>query len=262
MKLKEHTYTALYLSDIHYLIDHKIRNHNHKDLFRLLNYFYKRKIRFKRIVLVGDILESWYFSADKKLKNSKKRFDKLFDRFDRLATPKGVKIFVVGNHDTVSFRQKLASRIEDYLEDRNWEITEKYESRAIVAMHGHQGQYNKFNWAFDIAIVRLLFNLARLFPRFFQYAENFYNQHLNRKDPVTKEEKLKYYSKLSSIAEQGNRVLITGHTHDFLAMPELKIINTGDWIQNRSFVMQKKTRFFGLQLDKNLRIVTRFTIHF
>lgn len=260
MKLKKHTFDAIYISDIHYLLDRKIRNHNHKDLFRLLDFFNSREVYFKNIVLVGDILESWYFSADKKLKSGGKVFDKLFDRFDKVVARKGKKIFVVGNHDTISYRQTLSAKISHYLTKRKWKIVEKYQAKNIIAIHGHQGQYNKLSWALDIFIVRLLFKVALLFPRFFQYAESFYNKHLNRKDPVTMEEKLEYYSRLSKIAEQGNRIMITGHTHDFLVMPELKIINTGDWVDNRTFVIQRNKKFYGLQLNKKMEITTRFSI--
>ena len=83
---KDTVYDALYISDIHYLLRKKVRNHMHKDLFRLLDHLRKRGVRFRKIFLVGDIIENWYFSSQRKLvrKFGRKRFNRLFDRFDAL----------------------------------------------------------------------------------------------------------------------------------------------------------------------------------
>lgn len=245
---KKRTYDALYISDIHYLIDKQIRDHAHDELFVLLDAFRKKNILFRKIILVGDILESWYFSAARHLVRNIARFDELFGRLDQVCSKGGLKYYIVGNHDTTSYTQGLANRISDYLRDRNWLTGEWYQNDKIIAIHGHQGQYSKTKWMFDIFIVRLLHFLARFFPGFFKKAESFYNKHLNRTDPVTNEEKIQYYSRLSKIVNQRDRVLITGHTHDFLVMPELRIINTGDWISSRSFVIQDGNIFIGCRL--------------
>ena len=241
-------YQALYLSDVHYLLNKKIKNHSHKELFQLLDHLSRRGVRFQNLYLVGDILESWYFNAASKLKKGQKRFNRLFDRLDVLVLDGGRKYFIVGNHDTTSFTMRLSTRIEQYLNERGWRIRERVQTRDVVAVHGHQGQYTRFSWAYHIAIVRLLHGAARLFPALFRVAEDFYNRHLNRVDPVTTQEKLAYYRRLSQVAGQGNRVLISGHTHDFLCIPELQIINTGDWVDSRTFVIEKKGSFVGLRM--------------
>jgi UDP-2,3-diacylglucosamine pyrophosphatase LpxH len=142
---KNTVYDALYISDIHYLLRKKVINHRHKDLFRLLDHLRKKGVRFRRIFLVGDIIENWYFSAQRKLvrKFGRKRFNKLFDRIDALATPVSLKVYLIGNHDSFSYIIRLPPKIEQYLHERDYMIGETWEDDRPVVMHGLQGQYGK-----------------------------------------------------------------------------------------------------------------------
>ncbi len=250
MKLKKgKTYSALFLSDVHYLLDKRIKNHRHKELFTFLDYLRKRKIQFETVCLVGDMIENWFFDGVGRLRKGKKRFAKLFDRLDAIAARGGRKIFVVGNHDTTSFTMTLDRSIEARLLERGYEICERAESTHWTAIHGHQGQYNRVNWFFSILILRILHGLGQWSPRFFAFSERFYNERLNRHDPTTLADKLAFYRRLSRVAHPGDRVLIAGHTHDFLCIPELNIINTGDWVESRTFVVQQGRRFTGLRMS-------------
>ncbi|MCB1318791.1 MAG: metallophosphoesterase, partial [Leptospiraceae bacterium] len=156
----DRTYRAIFLSDVHYLLDKKIKFHRHQDLFRLLDYFRKNNIRFKKVILAGDIIENWFFSATRKYRRKQKRFDKLFDRLDAIAARKGKRIYIVGNHDTTSFTMQLPDDIHNYLDKRGWSVREEYSNGDYVVVHGHQGQYNKISWAFHIAMVRFFHWLA------------------------------------------------------------------------------------------------------
>lgn len=246
MKFKKGAvYDALFLSDVHYLIWKKIKKHKHKELFQFLDHLHKKEVKFRSIILVGDIIENWFFDSTAKLTASRKRFNRLFDRFDRIVMQPGLKYYIVGNHDTTAFSMKLDPAVEKYLHERGWQITDKVETSDFTAIHGHQGQYNKLTWALDIAIVRTLHRLSYLFPGLLQKTEEFYNRHLNWKDPLTYERKIKYYRRLMKTAKSGNRILLSGHTHLFHAMPEISIINTGDWVHNRSFVILDKGKFTG-----------------
>ena len=251
MKLKKNkVYSALYLSDIHYLIDKKVKSHNHKELFKLLDFFIEKQIRFRKIFLVGDIIENWYFKGHKKLKKLKgvKRFNKFFDRIDKISWNNKGKFYIIGNHDSTSFTMNLPGKIEEYLLKRRYKIVERFESKSIIVVHGHQGQYNRFNWVLAILVVRLLSQLSRLIPGLFKRAEKFYNKHLNHEDHRSAEYRLKYYQRLSETVDQNNRVLISGHTHQFLCIPELKIMNTGNWVSDKTFIVQQKKNFFGFRM--------------
>lgn len=263
MKWKEgEIFRSLFLSDVHYLLDKKIKAHHHKELFRLLDFFYKKKIRFERIILVGDILENWYFSSQRhfSLAKGKKRFNKLFDRIDRLATRRGEKIYIIGNHDSFNYTLSLPRKIENYLENRGWEIMEIYENEDIVVAHGHQGQYGKIFWFVNIFLVKLVYNLARFFPRLFYIAEKFYRENFNFDRNETPEQVLKYYSILSKKVRQKDRLLISGHTHQFMASKELYVVNTGDWIESRSFVVEKDGVFYGYSFEKGKKIELVFKL--
>ena len=249
---KGKVYEALFLSDVHYLLNKKIKLHSHRELFQMLDRLIKRRVRFNNIYLVGDIIESWYFSASVQFRKSKKRFDKLFDRLDAVAARPDRKFYIVGNHDTTAFSMELAPEIARYLRERNWAIGEKVETPEMIVVHGHQGQYTRFNWMLSILVVRALHALARIKPSLFQTAEDFYDRHLNRENPRTAAEKLEYYRRLSKRVNQGKRLMISGHTHGFLCLPELNIINTGDWVGSRTFVVQRRKRrgdrFTGLRM--------------
>ncbi|MBM9501078.1 UDP-2,3-diacylglucosamine diphosphatase [Leptospira sp. 201903071] len=247
---RDKVYEGIFLSDVHYLLNKKIKAHKHKELFQFLDHLEKKNIRFRTIYLVGDIIENWFFSASRRLRRSKKRFNKLFDRLDALSAGGGDKIYIVGNHDSTSYLMNLPPKIEKYLKERDWEICEKAETDILIALHGHQGQYNRFTWIGSIFLLRFLHMIALLLPNLFRFSEAFYQKHLNRQDPTTTEEILKYYERLSRISHQGQKVLISGHTHDFLCIPNLKIINTGDWVKSNSFVFQDGTNFIGARMNK------------
>ena len=252
------TYDALFLSDIHYLLNKKVKEHGHRELFQFLDHLHKRRVRFRAIYLVGDIIESWYFNAGRQFKKKKKRFHRLFDRFDNVAAPGAEKYYIIGNHDTTSFTMDLDADIRRYLETRLWHVTEKVETEDMVILHGHQGQYTRLTWMFDILIVRLCFSLAYLFPELWRVAENFYHSHLNGRDPRTPEQAIQYYGRLSHVSGQGDRILVSGHTHGFLCIPELKVINTGDWLHNRTFVIRNKDRMIGGRVLKKKSYKTEF----
>ena len=249
MKFKKgKTYEAIFLSDVHYLVYKKIKNHHHQDLFRVLNSFRKRGVRFRSLYLVGDILENWYFDSSARLRTSEKKFNKLFDRLDAICLPGALKYFIVGNHDTTSFSMKLSPEISEFLDKRDYRVVERFESSEMVVIHGHQGQYNRMTWALDILIVRIFYWMSSLIPGFFKKAERFYNRHLNGRDPTNYEERIKYYRRLNRITNQGQRVLISGHTHQFLYMPEIGVINTGDWVHSRTLLIQNGRNLIGLRM--------------
>lgn len=251
---KNRTFDALYISDIHYLIDRKIKRHSHKDFFAALKYLHKKGVRFRKIYLVGDIIENWYFSASARLKKRQKRLCKFFNKIEKLTFLNGEKFFIIGNHDTVNYDQSLPAMIHDFLEERNWNIMQKYENDFIVVVHGHQGQYGKLSWFWSIFIVRILYRIARMNPKFWHYLENLYKNRINYDWHNTIEESIHYYERLSKKVKQNNRILITGHTHQFVFLEDYKTINTGDWVESKTMVFQKGKNFSGYSYDKKSKL--------
>ena len=259
MKLKKNkVYEALYISDIHYLMDNKIKEHSNRELFKMLGMLRKRNVKFQKFILVGDVIENWFFSATKKLKKKRKSLNRLFDRFEKVCLSTTEKVYLVGNHDAVRYDMRLPQMIEDYLKDRGWEICEVYETGKIVAAHGHQGQYGKIFWFVNIGILRLFYFLAGLFPDLYRICEDFYRKHFNFDRHNTREQMIAYYSRLSRVVNQKDRLLISGHTHQFLHLDDLKVINTGDWVESRTFVVQDDDSFFGLRYEGTKKFVKEF----
>ncbi|MCX7632441.1 MAG: metallophosphoesterase [Turneriella sp.] len=259
---KNTVYDALYISDIHYLLRKKLRNHRHKELFKLLDHLRRRGIKFRRIFLVGDIIENWYFSAQRRLvrRYGRKRFNRLFDRIDALALPSSIKVYLIGNHDSFSYWIRLPPKIEQYLRERGYTIAEIWHDERIVVLHGHQGQYGKIFWFLNILTLRFLHLISYVFPSVFATMENFYRRHLNFDRNETEEEVRRYYTVLRERATQGNRLLICGHTHQAMADPELRVINTGDWIESGTFVIEQDGIFRGLEFCGKDRIYQKFCL--
>ena len=76
MKIPKNSIFKLYISDA-LSFDGKVREHSHQDLLNLLDRFSERNVRFFRIVLVGDIVESWFFSSEKRFKADSGLLNKL-----------------------------------------------------------------------------------------------------------------------------------------------------------------------------------------
>lgn len=259
---KNTVYEALYISDIHYLLRKKIRSHMHKELFKLLDHLYLKGVRFRKLYLVGDIIENWYFSSQRKLvrKFGRKRFNRLFDRFDRIATPISQKIYLIGNHDSFSYIISLPPKIELYLKERGYSIAEKHETDRLLVVHGHQGQYGKISWFLNILGVRILHSVSIVFPSIFTVMENFYRKHFNYDRNETPEEVEAHYGRLREKLDQGNRLMICGHTHQPMADERLKVINTGDWIESGSFVVENEGEFTGLEFKSKKKLYRLFSL--
>ncbi len=247
MKFKRNSvFDAIFLSDIHFLVDSKKIKKDHKELQQTLDFFIKKNIYFENIFLVGDIVENWYISAlryMRKHKNSKKKLIHFFDFFDKIATNDAQKIFIIGNHDTTRYNQKLNKRLENFLVRRNWQIMERFENHDMVIAHGHQGQYGKIRWFFNILLLRFLYNI----PKLWQVLEYVYGKYLDFDKNLSIEKMIQYYSRLTKKIKQNNKILIMGHTHRFTCLEQLRVINTGDWLESHTLVVRKKKTLYGLK---------------
>jgi UDP-2,3-diacylglucosamine pyrophosphatase LpxH len=248
---KNHVYTALYISDIHFLIDKKIKDSCYQDLFKALKALFKNKNYFMEIYLIGDIIENWYVNASRKLKKKEKRLKKLFFFFERMLFKGGKKIYLIGNHDSHYIRRNvLPKKINRFLTERGWEIAEVYDSEMIVAAHGHQAQYVRIHWTFIAMMLRFLYLVAHMMPKLWKKMDKLYGRFLDFDKNLSYEKMLKYYSRLAKKLNQGNRILISGHTHQAVCIPELKVINTGDWVHSKTFLIQDGKNFSLLKFEQ------------
>ncbi len=69
-----------------------------------------------------------------------------------------------------------------------------------------------------------------------------------------------YYGLLRERANQAGRLLICGHTHQAMADASLRVINTGDWIESGTFVVENNDEFFGLEFKSKKKIYERFKL--
>lgn len=246
--LRKKSYEALFLSDIHFLISDRVLENAHTDLLGLLETLRSKGIVFRDIFLVGDVVENWYFSAEAAKQKNPERLNRLFELLSSLWSRAGSLYYIIGNHDTIAFNQGLSSWLQNYLEKREWIVCNWYQNAHFIAIHGHQGQYSKFSWGLNILGVRTMYALGRLIPGLFGLAEKLYNRNLNHSEKASEAQREKYYKKLSRIVHRRDRLMITGHTHEFLCLPDQKILNTGDWLASRTLVVQDKTLFCGYRL--------------
>ncbi len=90
--------------------------------------------------------------------------------------------------------------------------------------------------------------------------ENFYRKHFNFDRNETPEEVEEYYGLLRERMSQGNRLLICGNTHQAMADQRLRVINTGDWIESGTFVVEHNQEFFGLEFKSKKKIYENFNV--
>jgi UDP-2,3-diacylglucosamine pyrophosphatase LpxH len=112
----------------------------------------------------------------------------------------------------------------------------------------------------NILSVLLLHMVSSVFPSVFTVMENFYRRHFNFDRNETEEEVRHYYGILRGRANQGNRLLICGHTHQPMANAALRVINTGDWIDSGTFVVERNGEFSGLQFESKKKIYEIFKL--
>lgn len=238
-------FERLFISDLHYPIKGNMVDNSHRQLFEMLGMFRGRGYLFKEIYLVGDICENWYISSASHFKKNPEDYKILFRSFEAILHPQGKKYYLVGNHDSRSPLLKLPHVIQQFLQQRNWLIREMVRDEQIVVAHGHQGEYGHLAWFLSVVFVRFLYFLGLFVPGLFSMLHNWHEKFSNFRSGKTHQHELKFYSRLSSRLEQQNRVMIVGHTHHFLSFTNLNIVNTGDWMDSRSLVIQNKEVLHG-----------------
>ena len=238
---------TLTLSDLHLPINDSMNSFssNMPLLFEFLNFQINKKVRYEKIVLIGDIVEDWYI-------DSNDAFDKypeiLFLFFYKLKMLSDRVIFVQGNHDSDSVFGKLPRRTRTFLEEIGVEIyTRNFVEDKLFYSHGHKGEIGFYIWVFlNIIGAKIAFNVLKWISSFCgDLGRKIYNKIKPYVDAITnsggigdtKEDHEIYYAKVRArIGVPENMTLVCGHTHRPLVLDTVKVINDGDWMSHSTFV--------------------------
>lgn len=248
----------LVLSDLHlYTNDRDIVTNNHK-LPKFLDYLYVSGYRFRKIILLGDIFEDWFVDAGDEIRKNPRIITTFLARLDLLlADAESIKIFVKGNHDSTSMVMRLDPVVAMYLMGMDYQITEKYEDSGAIYVHGHQGSISRTQWFFQMLGCKILYfacsllRSKRLYRWFYNLAEK--KASYRSADP---EVKRLFYQDLIRRLSPGDNVIVFGHTHVPMTDQQAKIVNTGDWMEHRTFVIRDGNTFvlYSFETDKFVEI--------
>lgn len=237
--------TALVFSDVHCGIDGEIIENN-QDLLELITTKLAKDIaKGKReladyIVLAGDVIESWYTPVYKLMPTYKPFLDSVFERFEKLGKE---RIYIVGNHDSVEVSGELPDQVKEYLLARGWIICQEFTLPGTYISHGHRGEYGKITTFLASMAIRAVYFLSRyLRPIFGKVIDKIKNPvaellDAKLKDP-TSDETLAYYRQVLKRHKGSSAypLKVFGHTHIPLIVDQLGVINTGDWVEDATFV--------------------------
>lgn len=235
------TFDQLILSDIH-LYAKKEDIHTHNDVLpECLAWMEQQGYRFRKIILLGDIFEDWYIDASAAIKEDPTILYNFLKQIDRLGevqehTP---KIFVKGNHDSVSPLMRLDPVVYKFLTIYGYEITERYEERGVVYVHGHQGSISKVEWFFQMLGAKVWYYICSIFrsPSLYVWGFSFVEKKASYRsaDPEVRKT---FYEDLIRRVKPGDNAIVFGHTHVPIIDEKLRIVNTGDWMDNQTFVIR------------------------
>ena len=238
-------FDQLILSDIHLYASRDVIKTNHDNLIECLDALYKKGYRFKHLILLGDIFEDWYVNASAEIKKNSYILTRFLNKLDDLLVNMySTKIFVKGNHDSVSPFMRLDPAVHEFLVMYKYQIVERYEERGAVYVHGHQGSISKFQWFFQMLSCKIWYAVCAVFrsPALYEWAFSKVekNASFRSADPEVRKT---FYQDLIRRVKPGNNAIIFGHTHVPIIDEELKIVNTGDWMDNQTFVIRDENTF-------------------
>lgn len=214
-------------------------------LFDFLNYQISRKIKYEKIVLIGDIVEDWYIDSDD-------AFDKypeiLMLFFYKLKLLSDRIIFVKGNHDSDSLWGKLPRSTERFLIGMKVEIfNRQFTEEKLFYAHGDKGEGAFPLFVFiNILAAKFTFSTLKWIAMCFgTKGKTLYTRLKPYYDKLTNSDYLCdtieaqeiYYSKVRArLNVPEDFTLVCGHTHNPLILESMKVINDGDWMHHTSFV--------------------------
>lgn len=198
---------------------------------------------FDRYILVGDIIDGWLFQRYKKFSS---KHTKVIQKFLKISKKKEV-IWIAGNHDEF-IRKYIPLEIgnikivDEFIENRIWFCHgDKYDGIIKLKWLGILG-----SWGYDLAI-----ELDRFLKKFG------HKKSLSKflKDNVKSAVKFitDFENEMMRQAEKrGCCVVVCGHIHkpEDKKNGKIRYINTGDWIENNSYLIYESGEKFNLSLRK------------
>jgi UDP-2,3-diacylglucosamine pyrophosphatase LpxH len=227
------TQNTLIISDLHI----GSRAINHKAVIKLLS-----KMEFDRLILLGDIIDGWAFNRYRKFsKKDVKIIRKLLKKSEKIPV-----IWIAGNHDEF---------IREYIpvEFGNITIVNEYVENGIFYTHGdlYDGVV-KLKWLGKLGAIG--YELAISIDSVFKALG--YKKSISKILKDKTKEVVKFITNFENeIVRQAKKrncnIAICGHIHKPMdkIIDGVRYINTGDWIENYSYVVQTDTEISLLKLD-------------
>lgn len=219
---------SLFISDCHLGSDHS----NHDKLLKLLS-----NIQCEYLYIVGDFIDGWALNRKFKWNSN---YNIILQKLLRLSR-KGTKIFYIwGNHDD------FLNSYNDYFFGDNILITREilHETKngdKILILHGDQfdGIISKNKWLQKIGAV--LYEYSLLINKLFRIFKFSFSNFLKQKA----KEAVKYINNYEDTVvnycnKKNNKTILCGHIHkaEDKIMNGIRYINTGDWIESNTFVIE------------------------
>jgi UDP-2,3-diacylglucosamine pyrophosphatase LpxH len=219
---------SLFISDCHIGSEHC----NHKKLLQLLS-----NVECEYLYIVGDFIDGWLLSRKFKWNND---YNTILQKILRLSR-KGTKVYYIwGNHDDfvepftgLHFGDNVA------VTRQTIHITSKNES--ILILHGDQfdGIVTKNKWIQHIGAIIYDCSLSvNKLCRIFKFS---FSNFLKQKAKEAVKYIGNYELTIVNYCKSNNcNIILCGHIHkpEYKIIDDITYINTGDWVENNTFVIE------------------------
>ena len=229
---------SLFISDCHIGSD----TCNHDKILKLIS-----EVECEYVYLVGDFIDGWALSRRFKWHSN---YNTIFQKLLRLSR-KGAKVFYIwGNHDDFLENYtdiSLGDNVEILRETSH--VTLKGE--RVLILHGDQfdGIIAKHKWLQEIGSI--IYDYSLLLNKLFRVFKFSFSNFLKSKAKEAVKYIANYEFEVALYCKINNfSTIIAGHIHK----PELKLIdgikyiNTGDWVESNTFVVET--------IDGDLKLLT------
>ena len=218
---------TLVMSDLHI----GSKGCNTKAIINLL-----KTVEYDRLILVGDIIDGWLFQRYKKFSAE---HNKVIRKLFKISKEKEI-IWISGNHD--EFLRKYTPMqlgnikiVDEFIEGGIWFCHgDKYD--GIIKMHW-LGMLGSIGYDAAIVIDRLLKKINK---------KTSLSKYLKDNVKAAVSFMVDYEQEMTRQAKKHNcHTVICGHIHTPVdrTIDNIRYINTGDWIENQSYVIYELSNY-------------------
>jgi UDP-2,3-diacylglucosamine pyrophosphatase LpxH len=218
---------TLVMSDLHI----GSKGCNTKAIINLL-----KTVKYDRLILVGDIIDGWLFQRYKKFSAE---HNKVIRKLFKISKEKEI-IWISGNHD--EFLRKYTPMqlgnikiVDEFIEGGIWFCHgDKYD--GIIKMHW-LGMLGSIGYDAAIVIDRLLKKINK---------KTSLSKYLKDNVKAAVSFMVDYEQEMVRQAKKRNcHTVICGHIHTPVdrTIDNIRYINTGDWIENQSYVIYELSKY-------------------